>query len=123
MHDRSPFQSWCRGGKVFPSFVQFLKSDDSEAADKQAALEAELGSLNDHLAQNGPFLKGGNISAGDLALAPKLYHLQIALRELKVSRGSDVACQHCEAPEHLRASAVPACYSLFPQTVLSKSSR
>lgn len=74
----------CSGSKVFPSFVQFLKSDDGAAAEKQAALEAELSSLNDHLAQSGPFLKGDSISAGDLALAPKLYHLKIALKELKV---------------------------------------
>jgi glutathione S-transferase len=71
------------GSKVFPSFVQFLKSDEAESADKQAALEAELSGLNDHLSQHGPFLKGSNISAGDLALAPKLYHLKIALKELK----------------------------------------
>ncbi len=64
--------------------MQFLKSDESTKAEKQAALEAELSALDSHLSQNGPFLKGANISAGDLALAPKLYHLQIALRELKV---------------------------------------
>ncbi len=74
------------GSKVFPSFVQFLKSEDSEKVEKQAALEAELSGLNDHLSQHGPFLKGSVISAGDLALAPKLYHLKIALKELKVGR-------------------------------------
>lgn len=74
------------GGKVFPSFVQFLKSEDSEKAEKQAALEAELNGLNDHLSHHGPFLKGSRISAGDLSLAPKLYHLKIALKELKVGR-------------------------------------
>lgn len=74
---------WCSGSKVFPAFVQFLRSSDSEAADKQSALETQLSDLNGHLESNGPFLKGDNISAGDMALAPKLYHLKIALKELK----------------------------------------
>jgi glutathione S-transferase len=71
------------GSKVFPAFVQFLRSSDSEAADKQSALDTQLSDLNGHLESNGPFLKGDNISAGDMALAPKLYHLKIALKELK----------------------------------------
>lgn len=45
----------------------------------------ELQKLNSHLEANGPFLKGKDISAGDLALAPKLHHLQVALKALKVS--------------------------------------
>ena len=69
---------------MFPGFVQFLRSDGSEAGEKQAALEQELSGLNEHLSENGPFLKGADISAGDLALAPELYHLKTALKELKV---------------------------------------
>ena len=45
----------------------------------------ELQKLNSHLAANGPFLKGQDISSGDLALAPKLHHMQVALKEIKVS--------------------------------------
>lgn len=29
-------------------------------------------------------MQGENVSAGDMALAPKLYHLKVALGELKV---------------------------------------
>ena len=74
---------WCSGSKVFPAFVQFLRSSDGESANKQSALETQLSHLNGHLESNGPFLKGDNVSAGDMALAPKLYHLKIALKELK----------------------------------------
>ena len=31
----------------------------------------------------GPFINGQNISAADLSLAPKLYHLQVALEHFK----------------------------------------
>lgn len=70
------------GSKVFPSFVQFLKAEEGDKAEQEEALQAALTELNTHLQQNGPFLKGNNISAGDLALAPKLYHMKIALKEL-----------------------------------------
>lgn len=44
----------------------------------------ELRELNSHLESHGPFLKGKDISAGDLALAPKLHHMQVALKAFKV---------------------------------------
>lgn len=44
----------------------------------------ELKALNSHLETGGPFLKGDKISAGDLALAPKLHHMQVALKAFKV---------------------------------------
>ena len=44
----------------------------------------ELKTLNSHLEANGPFLKGNDISSGDLALAPKLHHMQVALKAFKV---------------------------------------
>lgn len=72
------------GSKVFPSFVQFLKSKGEESAEKEQALVKELEALDAHLAAGpGPFLQGADISAADLALGPKLYHLQIALKEYK----------------------------------------
>jgi glutathione S-transferase len=44
----------------------------------------ELKVLNSHLESHGPYLKGKDISAGDLALAPKLHHMQVALKAFKV---------------------------------------
>ena len=44
----------------------------------------ELKILNSHLESHGPYLKGKDISAGDLALAPKLHHMQVALKAFKV---------------------------------------
>ncbi len=44
----------------------------------------ELKALNSHLESHGPYLKGKDISAGDLALAPKLHHMQVALKAFKV---------------------------------------
>ena len=49
----------------------------------------ELKGLNSHLQSSGPYLKGEDVSAGDLALAPKLHHMQVALKALKVHT------QHC----------------------------
>jgi glutathione dehydrogenase/transferase len=60
-----------------------LKSTD-ESAVKEAALVEELEKLDKHLRENGPFLKGGKVSAGDLSLAPKLYHMETALKHFKV---------------------------------------
>ncbi|KAK9830373.1 hypothetical protein WJX72_011371 [[Myrmecia] bisecta] len=71
------------GSKVFPAFVQYLKSSGAEEGEKREALLKELDLLNSHLEQHGPFLKGQDISAGDLALAPKLYHLTVALKAFK----------------------------------------
>ncbi len=48
----------------------------------------ELKELNSHLEVHGPFLKGKDISAGDLALAPKLHHMQVALKAFKVQTHS-----------------------------------
>lgn len=47
-------------------------------------LSQELKGLNSHLESSGPYLKGKDVSAGDLALAPKLHHMQVALKALKV---------------------------------------
>lgn len=70
------------GGKLFPAFVQFLVSKDPSDG-KEQALVAELTSLDSYLKENGQYLNGEKISASDLALAPKLYHLKIALGHYK----------------------------------------
>lgn len=70
------------GSKVFPAFVAIIKSPKGDDS-KIEPLKAELRELNSHLESHGPFLKGKNISAGDLALAPKLHHMQVALKAFK----------------------------------------
>lgn len=44
----------------------------------------ELKGLNSHLESTGPYLKGKDVSSGDLALAPKLHHMQVALKAFRV---------------------------------------
>ncbi|KAK3232268.1 hypothetical protein Dsin_004149 [Dipteronia sinensis] len=71
------------GSKIFPTFVKFVKSKDSNDGSEQALLE-ELKALNEHLEKiGGPFIAGEKITAVDLSLAPKLYHLKIALGYFK----------------------------------------
>ncbi|KAL4189071.1 hypothetical protein AMTRI_Chr08g205140 [Amborella trichopoda] len=70
------------GSKIFPSFVKFLKSKDPSDSSEQALLD-ELRALDDHLKAHGPYINVEKICAADLSLAPKLYHLEIALGHLK----------------------------------------
>ncbi|KAK7285265.1 hypothetical protein RJT34_20030 [Clitoria ternatea] len=70
------------GSKIFSTFIGFLKSKDPNDGTEQALL-SELSSFNDYLKENGPFVNGKEISAADLSLGPKLYHLEIALVHYK----------------------------------------
>ncbi|NP_001296625.1 glutathione S-transferase DHAR3, chloroplastic [Cicer arietinum] len=70
------------GSKIFSTFIGFLKSKDSNDGTEQALLN-ELSSFNDYIKENGPFINGKDISAADLSLGPKLYHLEIALGHYK----------------------------------------
>ncbi|KAK1571994.1 hypothetical protein Q3G72_025817 [Acer saccharum] len=71
------------GSKIFPTFIKFVKSKDSNDGSEQA-LHEELKALNEHLEKNGgPFIAGEKITAVDLSLVPKLYHLKIALGHFK----------------------------------------
>ncbi|XVF75422.1 hypothetical protein PTKIN_Ptkin13bG0187400 [Pterospermum kingtungense] len=70
------------GSKIFGTFIPFLKSNDANDASEQALLN-ELKELDEHLKGKGPFIAGEKITAVDLALAPKLYHLEIALGHFK----------------------------------------
>ncbi|KAL8162184.1 hypothetical protein V2J09_013673 [Rumex salicifolius] len=70
------------GSKIFSSFVSFLKSKNpSDGTEKN--LVDELKAFDDHLKANGPYVAGEKITAVDLSLAPKLYHLKIALGHFK----------------------------------------
>ncbi|XP_021296399.1 glutathione S-transferase DHAR3, chloroplastic [Herrania umbratica] len=70
------------GSKIFTTFIGFLKSKDPADGTEQSLLN-ELSSFNDYIKENGPFINGEKISAADLSLGPKLYHLEIALGHYK----------------------------------------
>ena len=53
------------GQKLFPSFVQFLKSRPEEQAEKEPALLEQLQQLNDYIEENGPYLCGDEMGAAD----------------------------------------------------------
>ncbi|KAJ4848160.1 Glutathione S-transferase dhar2 [Turnera subulata] len=70
------------GSKIFSSFINFLKSKDPNDG-TEAALVEELKALDEHLKAHGPFVAGEKVTAVDLSLAPKLYHLEVALGHFK----------------------------------------
>lgn len=43
----------------------------------------ELRALNEYLSSHGPYVGGASVCATDLSLAPKLHHMDVALRELR----------------------------------------
>ncbi|KAK4490416.1 hypothetical protein RD792_001093 [Penstemon davidsonii] len=68
-----------------PSLVtppEKASSKDPSDGTEQALL-SELAVFNKYLEENGPFLNGKEVSAADLSLGPKLYHLEIALGHYK----------------------------------------
>ncbi|XP_048135301.1 glutathione S-transferase DHAR2 [Rhodamnia argentea] len=70
------------GSKIFISFVKFVKSKDPSDGTEQALLD-ELKALDGHLKAHGPYIAGVKITAVDLNLAPKLFHLEVALGHFK----------------------------------------
>ncbi|KAL9230540.1 hypothetical protein vseg_005878 [Gypsophila vaccaria] len=70
------------GSKIFSAFVNFLKSKDANDGTEQTLLD-ELKALDEHLKSHGPYVCGEKITAVDLSLAPKLYHLEVALDHFK----------------------------------------
>ncbi|CAL8468489.1 g8029 [Coccomyxa elongata] len=81
-HDAPPHV----GEKLFPSFVAALKAkkDTDEESKKIGVLVQELEAINNHLRDNKtPYLGGERPNQADLGLAPKLYHVEVAMREFK----------------------------------------
>ncbi|XP_022139339.1 glutathione S-transferase DHAR2-like [Momordica charantia] len=70
------------GSNIFGAFVKFLKSKDPNDGSEQALL-VELKTLDEHLKAHGPYVAGKKVTAVDLSLAPKLYHLDVALGHFK----------------------------------------
>lgn len=79
---KTPEDKASAGARIFPNFAAFLKSKDPNDG-TEAALLAELKSLDEHLKSNKPFIAGEAVTAADLALAPKLHHLTVALGHYK----------------------------------------
>ncbi|KAG0609267.1 hypothetical protein M758_8G171500 [Ceratodon purpureus] len=75
---KTPAEYASVGANLFPAFLGFLKSHDSNDG-TEAALLAEFKSLDEHFKLNNPFIAGEKVTGVDLALAPKLYHATIAL--------------------------------------------
>jgi glutathione S-transferase len=73
------------GSKLFPAFRQYLFSQTAEEeAEKKAAFDAELKTVNDYLSSHkGPLFGGDHMDATDAAVAPKLYHALTALPHFK----------------------------------------
>jgi glutathione S-transferase len=69
---------------VLPKFKNFITSSPEEAAAKEAELEACLRGLDAHLAANGPYIGGEAPCATDLAVMPRLYHMQVATKHFRV---------------------------------------
>ncbi|KAL6011228.1 hypothetical protein ACLOJK_001673 [Asimina triloba] len=68
-----------------PSLVtppEFASVKDASDGSEQALLD-ELKALDEHLKAHGPFVAGEKVTAVDLSLAPKLYHLEITLEHFK----------------------------------------
>ncbi|OMO55487.1 hypothetical protein CCACVL1_27221 [Corchorus capsularis] len=78
----TPPEKASAGSKIFSTFIGFLKSKDPSDGTEQALLN-ELSLFNDHIKENGPFINGEKVSAADLSLGPKLFHLEIALGHYK----------------------------------------
>ncbi|XP_031095852.1 glutathione S-transferase DHAR3, chloroplastic [Ipomoea triloba] len=79
---KTPPEKASVGSKIFSKFIGFLKSKDPADGTEQALVE-ELTAFNDYLKESGPFINGNEVSAADLSLGPKLYHMEIALGHYK----------------------------------------
>ncbi|KAI3438883.1 hypothetical protein D9Q98_001298 [Chlorella vulgaris] len=71
------------GLDVLPKFKNFITSNPEEAAAKEAELEACLRGLDAHLAASGPYIGGEAPCATDLAVMPRLYHMQVATKHFR----------------------------------------
>lgn len=75
------------GAKLFPAFRAFLfaAAGSAEEGEKRGELEGELRALDAYLAQpgKGPLLGGTTLCQADAAIAPRLYHIKVALAHFK----------------------------------------
>ncbi|KAJ0508794.1 putative glutathione transferase [Helianthus annuus] len=88
VHTHALCLPFVHGSKIFSTYIGFLKSKDANDGTEQALLN-ELSAFNDYIKENGPFINRKDISAADLSLGPKLYHMEIALSHYKKWSVSD----------------------------------
>ena len=74
----------CRATQIFPALPKYLKAGGPEEAEAQRDLKDQLTQLDSHLKSQGPWIMGHSLSAGDLALGPKLHHVQLTCKHFKV---------------------------------------
>ena len=67
------------GSGVFGAFVKHFKAAPEDVGATGDALVAELASLDAFLKEHGPYIGGEGVCAQDLAVYPKLKHMQVAL--------------------------------------------
>lgn len=90
----APPEKYSVGGALFPAFLKFLKSKDPSDG-SEAGLVKELKELDAKLKEPGPYIAGDKVTGPDLALVPKLYHVETALGHYKQwSIPSDLAALH-----------------------------
>lgn len=74
----------CSDANLFPSFLEFIKSEGKENQE-QAQLTKVLQNIDSFLGNSdGNFFGGASISALDLQIAPKLKHIVIGSKVVKV---------------------------------------
>ncbi|KAJ7000432.1 hypothetical protein NC653_011043 [Populus alba x Populus x berolinensis] len=81
--------------KIFSTFIGSLKSKDPNDGTEHALLN-EPSAFNDHI--KGGFCQGEKVSAADMALGPKPYHLEIALGHCKNWYPSSYINEHVLQP-------------------------
>ncbi|CAL5221318.1 g3490 [Coccomyxa viridis] len=69
--------------KLFPSFVAALKADGAEFKEKEEALVGSLTEIDEYMQNHKAYLGGDRPNAVDCMIAPRLYHIQVAMKELK----------------------------------------
>ncbi|PWA73171.1 dehydroascorbate reductase 2 [Artemisia annua] len=79
---RTPPECASLGLKILPKVGEFIKSKGEKYGIEQALFD-ELEELDKHLLKHGPYVNGRKKTAVDLSLAPKLYHLEVALGHFK----------------------------------------
>ena len=115
----------CRATQIFPALPKYLQAGGSEEAEAQRDLKGQVTQLDSHLKSHGPWITGHSLSAGDLALGPKLHHVQVTCKHFKVMPHFECFFHICLAAYvsqettlrigslmHLRALQAP--YNLLP---------
>jgi hypothetical protein len=80
---------------VLGKMKAFISSSPEEADEKEAALVECLRNLDRHLAAGGAYIGGAAPCSTDMAVMPRLYHMQVATQFFRVSFGCSTGCNVC----------------------------